>query len=51
MIADIQRVAKLLKEKITAEDMLEMLDVFSTSPDKSMGLEDFERMMVAAKLV
>ncbi|KAE9398371.1 hypothetical protein BT96DRAFT_920901 [Gymnopus androsaceus JB14] len=51
MLTDIQRVAKLLGEKITAEDMLDMLDMFSTSPDKSMGFEDFERMMVAAKLV
>lgn len=51
MLTDIQRVTKLLGEKLTAEDMLDMLDAFSTSPDKSMGLEDFERMMVVAKLV
>ena len=30
--------------------MAEMLEVFSTAADKSMGLDDFERMMVAAKL-
>lgn len=29
---------------------VEMLDAFSTSADKTMGLADFERMMVAAKL-
>ncbi|KAF9063596.1 hypothetical protein BDP27DRAFT_1231852, partial [Rhodocollybia butyracea] len=50
MLTDIQGVAKLLGEKLKAEEMLEMLEVFSTSPDKSMGLQDFERMMVAAKL-
>ncbi|KIK69119.1 hypothetical protein GYMLUDRAFT_636770 [Collybiopsis luxurians FD-317 M1] len=53
MLTDIQRVAKLLGEKLKAEEfqMLEMLEVFSTSPDKSMSLQDFERMMVTAKLV
>jgi len=30
--------------------MIEMLDVFSASPDKTMGLSDFEKMMVAARL-
>ncbi|KAF5373674.1 hypothetical protein D9758_000866 [Tetrapyrgos nigripes] len=51
MLRDIQRVAGLLKEKIKAEEMVEMLEAFSTQPDKSMSLEDFERMMVAAKLI
>ncbi|KAL1723719.1 hypothetical protein EV715DRAFT_190442 [Schizophyllum commune] len=50
MLKDIQRVAKLLGEKIKAEEMVEMLEMFSTAPDKSMGLSDFERMMIAAKL-
>ncbi|TRM69134.1 hypothetical protein BD626DRAFT_392819 [Schizophyllum amplum] len=50
MIKDIQRVAKLLGEKIKAEEMVEMLDMFSSSPDKSMDLSDFERMMIATKL-
>ncbi|KAJ3524148.1 hypothetical protein NM688_g8610 [Phlebia brevispora] len=50
MIKDISRVADLLKEKITTEQIIEMLDAFSTSPDKSMSLSDFEQMMVAAKL-
>ncbi|KAL7280855.1 hypothetical protein ACG7TL_005799 [Trametes sanguinea] len=49
-IKDITRVANLLKEKITAEETVEMLEAFSTVPDKSMSLADFERMMVAAKL-
>lgn len=30
--------------------MIEMLDAFSTMPDKSVGLEDFGRIMVSAKL-
>ena len=33
-----------------AQQMAEMLEAFSTAADKSMGLDDFERMMVAAKL-
>ncbi|KAI0705177.1 hypothetical protein BC835DRAFT_559624 [Cytidiella melzeri] len=50
MIKDIARVAELLKERITAEEIVEMLEAFSTSPDKSMSLSDFETMMVAAKM-
>ncbi|KAJ3489660.1 hypothetical protein NLI96_g1974 [Meripilus lineatus] len=50
MIKDITRVASLLKEKITAEEIIEMLELFSSSPDKSMNLGDFERMMLMAKL-
>ncbi|KAI0793998.1 hypothetical protein C8Q74DRAFT_1347097 [Fomes fomentarius] len=49
-IKNVTRVAELLKEKISAEETLEMLEAFSTAPDKSMGLVDFERMMIAAKL-
>ena len=30
--------------------IIEMLDAFSTSPDKSMSLSDFEKMMVATRL-
>jgi len=51
MIKDIQRVAKLLGEKVTAEETIEMLEAFSSSPDKSVSLVDFSRMLVAAKLV
>ncbi|KAF9476821.1 hypothetical protein BDN70DRAFT_811626 [Pholiota conissans] len=49
-VSEIQRTADVLKEKIKAEEMVEMLSMFSTAPDKSMGLEDFTRMMIAAKL-
>ncbi|SJL07531.1 uncharacterized protein ARMOST_10881 [Armillaria ostoyae] len=50
MIADIQRVSKLLNEKLKAEEIIEMLEIFSSAPDKSMTLPDFERMMITAKL-
>jgi len=50
MIKDISRVASLLNEKIKAEEIVEMLEAFSSSRDKSMGLADFERMMIMAKL-
>lgn len=46
MISDIQRVAGLLKEKIKAEEIVEMLEVFSSSPDKSVGWEDFQKIMI-----
>ncbi|KAI0708882.1 hypothetical protein C8T65DRAFT_537151, partial [Cerioporus squamosus] len=49
-IKDITRVAQLLKEKLSTEETVEMLEAFSTAPDKSMGLADFERMMVATKM-
>ncbi|KZT63493.1 hypothetical protein DAEQUDRAFT_680273 [Daedalea quercina L-15889] len=50
MINNINRVAKLLKEKITAEETVEMLEIFSSSADKSMSIQDFEQMMITAKL-
>lgn len=31
--------------------ILEMLEAFSTLPDKSMNLADFEQMMIVTKLV
>jgi hypothetical protein len=30
--------------------MLEMLEMFSSSPDKSMNFDDFSYMMIAARL-
>ncbi|KAJ3724086.1 hypothetical protein C8R42DRAFT_664516 [Lentinula raphanica] len=50
-IAEIRRVAEVLGEKLKVEEMVEMLEVFSDRQDKTMGLEDFERMMVRAGLV
>ncbi|KDQ06330.1 hypothetical protein BOTBODRAFT_71009 [Botryobasidium botryosum FD-172 SS1] len=51
MIKDVSRVASLLKEKLSAEDIVEMLEAFSSSPDKSVGLDDFENMMLQVGLV
>ncbi|KAG1738138.1 uncharacterized protein EDB91DRAFT_1347721 [Suillus paluster] len=51
MIKDITRVANVLKEKIKAEEIIEMLEAFTSSPDKSISLQDFERMMIATKLI
>ncbi|EKM50445.1 uncharacterized protein PHACADRAFT_104370 [Phanerochaete carnosa HHB-10118-sp] len=62
MIKDIARTESLINLKSTADEasidsfassarpIVQMLSAFSTSPDKSMSLRDFERMMVAAKL-
>lgn len=50
MIKDISRVSSLTKERLTAEEVVEMLEEFSTAPDKSMSLSDFETMMIATKL-
>ncbi|KIY50280.1 hypothetical protein FISHEDRAFT_19486, partial [Fistulina hepatica ATCC 64428] len=49
-IKDLQQVAKTIDQRIKAEEMIEMLEAFSTSPDKSMSLSDFENMMLAARL-
>ncbi|GJE91152.1 hypothetical protein PsYK624_073010 [Phanerochaete sordida] len=50
MIKDITRMASLINLKLTAEEIVQMLGAFSTQPDQSMSLPDFERMMVTAKL-
>ncbi|KAJ7194931.1 hypothetical protein GGX14DRAFT_404290 [Mycena pura] len=50
MIADIQRSSKLIGDKLKSEEIIEMLEEFSTSPDNSMSFADFGAMMVAAKL-
>ncbi|KJA14852.1 hypothetical protein HYPSUDRAFT_149839 [Hypholoma sublateritium FD-334 SS-4] len=49
-VAELQRAAGVLREKIKAEEMLEMLSLFSSAPDGSVGLDDFTRMMIAAQL-
>ncbi|TFK49479.1 hypothetical protein OE88DRAFT_1737091 [Heliocybe sulcata] len=50
-VKDIQRVAKDLKEKLGLDEINEMLQEFSSAPDKSMGLEEFGKMMTDAGLV
>ncbi|KAH9057963.1 hypothetical protein EDB83DRAFT_2520832 [Lactarius deliciosus] len=49
-VRELSAAATVLNEKIKAEEIIEMLDAFSTSPDKTMGLPEFEKMMVAARL-
>lgn len=49
-VRELSAAATVLNEKIKAEEIIEMLDAFSTSPDKTMGLSDFQKMMVAARL-
>ncbi|TFY76828.1 hypothetical protein EWM64_g7185 [Hericium alpestre] len=49
-IRELTKAAGALKEKIKVEEMVEMLETFSTTPDKTMGLADFERMMVSTKM-
>ncbi|KAJ7194934.1 hypothetical protein GGX14DRAFT_677659 [Mycena pura] len=46
MIADIQRSSKLIGDKLKSEEIIEMLEEFSTSPDKSMSFADFGAMML-----
>jgi len=50
-IRDVKRVADLLNEKLKAEEIVEMLGAFSTSADKCVSLNDFERMVMEARLV
>ncbi|KAF8271862.1 hypothetical protein EI94DRAFT_1719659, partial [Lactarius quietus] len=49
-VRELSAAATVLNEKIKTEEMVEMLNAFSTSPDKTMDLSDFEKMMVAARL-
>ncbi|TEB24452.1 hypothetical protein FA13DRAFT_1638642, partial [Coprinellus micaceus] len=51
MIKDVQRVAGLLKEKIKAEEVIDMLEMFSTSLDKSMSYDDFVRMLAVTGMI
>ncbi|KAF8508248.1 hypothetical protein BU17DRAFT_99933 [Hysterangium stoloniferum] len=50
MFKDLVKVSDILKEKLKAEEINEMLSLFSTSPDNTMSLDDFTRMMITAKL-
>ncbi|KAI9444274.1 hypothetical protein H4582DRAFT_1078814 [Lactarius indigo] len=49
-VRELSAAATVLNEKIKTEEVIEMLDTFSTSPDKTMGLSEFEKMMVATRL-
>ncbi|KAF7296096.1 hypothetical protein MKEN_01424700 [Mycena kentingensis (nom. inval.)] len=50
MIKDVQRLTQLIGDKYKSEEIIEMVEEFSTSPDKSMSFADFGAMMLAAKL-
>ncbi|KAG8919635.1 hypothetical protein FRC01_001189 [Tulasnella sp. 417] len=50
-IKELAEAAKTLKERMTTEEIVEMLEYFSTSPDKSMSLSDFEQMCMRTGLV
>ncbi|KAF9561393.1 hypothetical protein CPC08DRAFT_432132 [Agrocybe pediades] len=49
-VSDLQRAFKLLGERIKADEMVEMLEMFSSNPNKTMDFDDFTRMMMTAKL-
>ncbi|KAF8315448.1 hypothetical protein DL93DRAFT_916364 [Clavulina sp. PMI_390] len=51
MIKDIARVANLLSIKVKTEEIMEMLEAFSTSNDKSISLSDFETLVMEIRLV
>ncbi|KAG9096441.1 hypothetical protein FRC06_008665, partial [Ceratobasidium sp. 370] len=50
-IREVGDAAKTLKEKISTDDIIEMLSMFSSGPGGTVGLEEFGRMAVMAKLV
>ncbi|KAI0030437.1 hypothetical protein K488DRAFT_54266 [Vararia minispora EC-137] len=49
-VKELIQAANLLKEGMKVEEMIEMLEMFSSTPDKTVGLPDFERMMVTARM-
>ncbi|CAE6434125.1 unnamed protein product [Rhizoctonia solani] len=48
---EVQEAAKTLKENLSSNDISEMLSMFSSAPDGSIGLEEFGRMAVMARLI
>ncbi|CAE6469298.1 unnamed protein product [Rhizoctonia solani] len=50
-IKEVQEAAKTLKENLSSNDIIEMLDMFSSAPDGTIGLEEFGRMAVMARLI
>jgi len=49
-VREVNAAATVLNEKIKTEEIIEMLEAFSTSPDKTMSLSDFEKMMMTTRL-
>ncbi|KAG8707266.1 hypothetical protein FRC11_007555 [Ceratobasidium sp. 423] len=50
-LKEVQDAAKMLKENLSSNDIMEMLNMFSPAPDGSIGLEEFGRMAVMARLI
>ncbi|CAE6527547.1 unnamed protein product [Rhizoctonia solani] len=50
-LKEVQEAAKTLKENLSSNDTKEMLGMFSSAPDGSIGLEEFGRMAVMARLI
>ncbi|KAF4563945.1 hypothetical protein AB1N83_010361 [Pleurotus pulmonarius] len=50
MLKDLQAAMKSAGETYKADELKEMLDLFSTSPDKSISFADFENIMAATGL-
>ncbi|KZV61123.1 hypothetical protein PENSPDRAFT_659123 [Peniophora sp. CONT] len=50
-IKEITQASNILKEKTNVEEMVEMLEAFSSTPDKTMSLSDFEKMMITTRMV
>ncbi|KAI9511663.1 hypothetical protein F5148DRAFT_1146687 [Russula earlei] len=49
-VREVNAAAAVLNEKIKSGEIIGMLEAFSTSPDKTMSLSDFEKMMIATQL-
>ncbi|KAH9968218.1 hypothetical protein BC827DRAFT_484061 [Russula dissimulans] len=49
-VREVNAAAAVLNEKLKPGEIIEMLEAFSTSPDKAMSLSDFEKMMIATRL-
>ncbi|KAF8755578.1 hypothetical protein RHS01_05080 [Rhizoctonia solani] len=50
-VKEVREAAKTLKENLSSNDIIEMLGMFSSAPDGSIGLEEFGRMAVMARLI
>ncbi|KAG8695531.1 hypothetical protein FRC09_009095 [Ceratobasidium sp. 395] len=50
-IREVGDAAKTLKEKLSTDDIIEMLRMFSSGPGGTVGLAEFGRMAVMARLV
>ncbi|EJT99354.1 hypothetical protein DACRYDRAFT_17510 [Dacryopinax primogenitus] len=49
--ADLAKVAKLLNEKLSAEEIEEMLEMFTSAADKTVGIQDFSKIMIRGNVL